>query len=76
MEQFVRVEVSEGRVYTYIWDGSPALVKGERVVLPSNIVQDREFTGKVVRVLDGPDTDFPLKTIVRRDVPEDDLDLL
>jgi hypothetical protein len=76
MTQYVRVEVAEGRAYTYTWDQTPPLVAGEQVVLPSNMVQDREFSGRVIRVLDGPDTDFPLKAVVRRDVPESDLDLL
>ena len=78
MTQFVRVEVAEGRAYTYKWAGDVPLVAGETVVLPSNMVQDREFTGRVIRVLDGPDTDFPLKHVVRRavDLPDEDADLL
>jgi hypothetical protein len=64
--QHVRVEVSEGRAYTYEWDGKPPLQPGDLVVLPGNIVQNKDFTGKVLRVLDGPDTDYPLKRVLRR----------
>ena len=66
--QYVRVEVDEGRAYTYTWDDevNPPLKPGEIVVLPSNIVQDRAFTGRVIRLMPEPDTDFPLKAILRR----------
>ena len=64
--QYVRVEVDEGRAYTYTWDGTPPLKRGDVVVLPSNIVQEREFTGRVLRTMTKPDTDFPLKAVLRR----------
>ena len=65
--QFVRVEVSEGRVYTYQWDDIiETLEKGDRVILPSNMVHNREFEGRVVRLLKKPDTDYPLKDIIRK----------
>lgn len=80
MTQYVRVEVAEGRTYTYEWDGAPALKKDEVVVLPSNMVKDREFTGRVVRVMKDKDTDLPLKKVLRRkDEPTlapEDADLL
>ena len=53
--QYVRVEVSEGRAYTYKWEGDEPLVKDEQVVLPGNIVQDREFTGRVIRIVSAED---------------------
>jgi hypothetical protein len=49
--QYVRVEVEEGRAYTYTWDGDRPLGRGDRVVLPGNIVHDREFEGTVLRTL-------------------------
>ena len=65
--QYVRVEVSEGRAYTYEWDDLAfGLMPGDTVVLPSNLVQDKEFEGRVIRLLDKPDTDIPLKRIIRR----------
>lgn len=77
--QYVRVEVDEGRAYTYESDLEPPLVRGDIVVLPSNIVRDREFTGRVIRVMEQSDTDYPLKKVVRRaegGLSADDLDLL
>jgi hypothetical protein len=65
--QYVRVELDEGRAYTYIWDGPP-LEKGEWVSLPSNEVRDKTFAGKVIRVLDGPDPSYDgeYKSVVDR----------
>ena len=71
--QYARVEVAEGRAYTYTFDGEPALTPGEIVVLPSNMVKDQQFTGRVLRLMDEPGTEIPLKAIVRR---ADDNDLL
>ena len=78
--QFVRVEVSEGRAYTYKWDDAlePPLEKGEAVRLPSNMVQDKEFTGTVLRTLAEPDFQGPIKSVVGRVEPREyaDEDLL
>ena len=75
--QFVRVEVEEGRAYTYQWDDStePPLEKDEIVVLPSNIVQDREFTGRVLREISAEDVakdayQGEYKNVVRRQVDD------
>jgi hypothetical protein len=70
--QYVRVEVSEGRAYTYRWEGDPPLRRGERVMLPSNMVKDRTFEGTVIREIPGPDWDGPIKGVLRR--VEDALD--
>lgn len=53
--QYVRVEVEEGRAYTYTWDGDEPLSKDEVVVLPGNIVKDREFEGRVIREISAED---------------------
>ena len=66
--QYVRVEVDEGRAYTYKAFEDVPLTKGDVVVLPSNMVQDRAFEGTVLRVLDGPDPSYPgpFKSVLRR----------
>lgn len=72
--QYVRVEVAEGRAYTYTWDdeAEPALEPGERVMLPSSVVQDRPFEGKVLRVVpDAGDYKGPLKSVLSRVEPLD-----
>lgn len=73
--QYVRVEVAEGRAYTYKWDGDP-LKPGEVVMLPSSIVQNRPFEGKVLRVLDEPDFQGPIKSVLSRGLEPEDKDLL
>lgn len=72
--QYLRVEVREGKAYTYTWDDErePALEPGEEVLLPSSVVQDRPFRGKVIRVVDGPgDYKGPLKAVLARMEPLD-----
>lgn len=71
--QYVRVEVSEGRAYTYTWDDRTGgkLQKGERVVLPSNIVQEKTFEGTVLRTISAEDVakdsyQGPYKEVLRR----------
>jgi hypothetical protein len=70
--QWVRVEVREGKAYTYMAFEDPPLEPGETVVLPSNQVREGAFQGKVLRLLDGPDTHHgyqgPYKAVVRRAV--------
>ena len=73
--QHVRVEVAEGRAYTYTWDdeAQPPLEPGEAVLLPSSIVQNRPFRGIVLRVVDGPGNyKGPLKSVLCR-ADEDDI---
>ena len=68
--QYVRVEVTEGRAYTYQAFEDPPLAKGEVVLLPGNQVQSRPFTGTVLRLMDGPDDNYsgPYKAVVGRDL--------
>jgi hypothetical protein len=47
--QWVRVEVEEGRAYTYAHFGDEPLERGEWVRLPGNAVRQTEFAGKVLR---------------------------
>jgi len=56
--QYVRVEVDEGKTYTYVWEQGPPLEPGEWVRLPRNEVKGKSFPGKVIRVLDGPDPSY------------------
>jgi hypothetical protein len=80
--QYVRVEVSEGRAYTYKWDdeAEQPLLPNERVLLPSNMVQDKTFEGTVLRTIHGPDWDGPIKDVISRvgepPLSDEDLDLL
>jgi hypothetical protein len=76
MTQYVRVEVSEGRAYTYRWEGEEPLKAGDRVALPGNIVQGRTFSGTVLREIDGPDWDGLIKEVIAVDMPQEDVDLL
>jgi hypothetical protein len=46
--QWVRVEVDEGRAYTYASFEEPPLERGEAVRLPGNVVKSA-FTGTVLR---------------------------
>jgi hypothetical protein len=71
--QWVRVEVYEGKAYTYMAFEEPPLERGEAVVLPGNIVQSGWFTGTVLRLLDGPSADYdgPYKAVVGRAEPRD-----
>lgn len=50
--QFVRVEVSEGRAYTYAAFEDPPLARGDRVLLPGNQVHSTAFVGVVIRSVD------------------------
>lgn len=65
---YVRVEVTEGRAYTYLAYEDPPLRPGEWVLLPGNEVHSDSFAGKVLRVLDGPDKgyDGPYKAVLGR----------
>lgn len=65
---YVRVEVVEGRAYTYQSFQDPPLTPGEWVVLPGNEVHHETFAGKVLRVLDGPDKNYdgPYKQVLGR----------
>lgn len=47
--QWVRVEVNEGRAYTYMAFEDPALEQGEEVYLPANVVKSGRFKGRVIR---------------------------
>lgn len=91
MAQHVRVEVEEGRAYTYTWDDSlePPLEPGEAVVLPGNIVHGREFEGRVVRTMTAEQVaadpyQGEYKAVLRRveqvaalgELSDEDLDLL
>lgn len=66
--QWVRVEVSEGRAYTYVSYVAPALEKGEWVRLPGNVVQTEDFAGRVIRVLKAPEGGYagPYKAVLGR----------
>lgn len=66
--QYVRVEVAEGKAYTYEWHGDPPLEAGEWVTLPSNQMRKDSFAGKVLRVLDGPDPHYSgeYKAVIER----------
>jgi hypothetical protein len=67
MAQYVKVELSEGRAYTYLWDDLLfALEPGDAVMLPASVVHNSTFSGTVLRVLDGPDPhyDGPYKAVL------------
>jgi hypothetical protein len=66
--QYVRVEVDEGRAYTYTADLTPPLERGEWVTLPGNEVHASAFAGRVIRLLDGPDKHYsgPYKAVIGR----------
>lgn len=66
--QWVRVEVAEGRAYTYVHFGETPLERGEWVRLPGNAVQAEDFAGRVIRTLDGPGKDYagPYKAVLGR----------
>ena len=66
--QYVRVEVVEGKTYTYKAYEEPPLEKGEWVRMPGNQVQTEPFAGKVIRALDGPDERYagPYKAVLGR----------
>jgi len=65
--QYVKVEIDEGKAYTYTWDGEDALQVGDWVFCPGNVVRAEEFVGKVIRLLDGPDPHYkgPYKAVLR-----------
>lgn len=65
---YVRVEVADGKAYTYQSFEDPPLRRGEWVRLPGNMVHQTEFAGKVIRLLDGPDKgyDGPYKAVLGR----------
>lgn len=67
-EQWVRVEVAEGRAYTYRSYLEPPLAPGEKVRLPGNVVRADPFVGAVLRILNGPDPGYagPYKMILGR----------
>jgi hypothetical protein len=56
--QWVRVEVREGKAYTYASFEEPPLERGEAVVLPGNVVKS-QFTGHVLRTVPDPAADYP-----------------
>lgn len=67
--QYVRVELAEGRVYTYGWDDDlePALERGEWVILPGNVVHKKPFPGRVNRSLgDDPQYDGQIQNVIGR----------
>jgi len=67
--QYIKVEVSEGRAYTYTWDdvAEPPLEPGEAVLLPANEVRGSTFRGTVLRVVpDAGSYRGPLKAVVAR----------
>src|SRR5690349_13322908 len=55
--QWVRVEVYEGKAYTYAAFEFPELERGEAVVLPGNAVQRGTFEGRVLRTVPDPGAD-------------------
>lgn len=67
-DAYVRVEVAEGRAYTYVARENPPLEVGEWVRLPGNEVHVSTFAGRVIRLLDGPDPhyDGPYKVVLGR----------
>lgn len=70
--QFVRVEVEEGRAYTYKWDDSlePPLEPGEPVLLPGNMVHAEPFIGWVLRSMKEPGWDGEIKSVISRVEPK------
>jgi hypothetical protein len=68
--QWVRVEVTEGRAYTYMAFEEPPLERGEAVRLPGNSVQRSSFSGTVLRQTEPP-TDYrgPFKAVIARVEP-------
>lgn len=68
--QWVRVEVREGKAYTYASFEEPPLERGEAVVLPGNVVKS-SFVGTVLRTVAGPEADYPgpYKAVVSRVEP-------
>jgi hypothetical protein len=74
MTQYVKVEIDEGRAYTYGWDGEEPLKPGDQVVLPSNMVRNRTFSGRVLRILAESDFKGPIKNILSK--VNDDLESL
>jgi len=69
--QWVRVEVGEGKAYTYVAFEDPLLGRGERVIVPGNVVHRDPFVGTVLRLLAEPDATYPgpYKAILRRETP-------
>jgi hypothetical protein len=71
--QWVRVEVREGKAYTYASFEEPPLEPGEAVRLPGNVVKS-EFTGNVLRTIHHEkvlqdDYPGPYKAVLRRVEP-------
>lgn len=66
--QWVRVEIAEGKAYTYKAFEVPSLESGEFVRLPGNRVHATPFIGKVLRTIDGPDEGYagPYKAVLGR----------
>jgi hypothetical protein len=67
--RWYRVEVREGKAYTYVSYEEPPLESGEWVRVPGNVVQTEPFAGKVIRPLpDGPGDDYagPYKALMGR----------
>lgn len=65
VQQWLRVEVSEGRAYTYQSFEVHPLARGDRVRIPGNVVKGPSV-GTVLRVVDGPDAGYagPYKAIL------------
>lgn len=57
--RWVRVEVTEGKAYTYVDFEDEPLAPGDLVTLPGNVVQGGRFKGRVLRVLPEASHDYP-----------------
>lgn len=72
--QWVRVEVDEGRAYTYAsFEDPPFLERYEVVLLPGNAVHGGTFRGYVLRTVTDPEADYPgpYRAIIGRAEPRD-----
>lgn len=54
--QYVKVDL-DGKAYTYGWTGSEPLKRGDRVVVPGNVVNPEQSVRTVLRAMPSPDYD-------------------